>query len=164
MLVVSDTSPLNYLLLIGHEAVLPSLFGRVFTTPGVLRELRHPGSPDPVRDWSGAPPPWLEVRSPAALEPSLRLGRGETEAISLALELQADIVLIDERKGMQAATALGLVVTGTLAVLELASERQLLHLPSAIAALRQTTFRASERLYEEMLRRAAERERRGGHS
>jgi predicted nucleic acid-binding protein len=43
MLVVSDTSPLNYLVLIGQEAILPSLFGRVLTTPAVLRELSHPG-------------------------------------------------------------------------------------------------------------------------
>lgn len=158
MLVVSDTSPLNYLVLIGHDAVLPALFGRVATVPAVIVELSHPRSPDRVRAWASSVPNWLEVRPPAALDPSLRLGKGEAEAICLARELHATAVLIDERAGQQVATRLGLFVTGTLGVLLLASEKRLLDLPDAIAALKQTTFRASDRLYDQMLTRFKQRD------
>ena len=49
MIVVSDTSPLNYLVLIQHAEVLPSLFGRVIAPPAVMIELQHPGAPTIVR-------------------------------------------------------------------------------------------------------------------
>lgn len=160
MLVVSDTSPLNYLVLIGHAGVLPLIFSRVLTVPAVIAELSHRGSPEGVRAWAATPPPWLTVRSPASVNPSLNLGRGEAEAISLASEMRADAVLIDERKGAQAAANLGLFVTGTLGVLQLADERGLLKLADAIAALRSTTFRASDELLDELLRRSAQRPRR----
>ncbi|MFN0131288.1 MAG: DUF3368 domain-containing protein [Phycisphaerales bacterium] len=155
MLVVSDTSPLNYLVLIGHDGVLASLFGRVLTVPSVVAELGHTRSPERVRAWAAAPPSWLEIRSPRLVNPSLRLGPGEAEAISLASEVNADAVLIDERRGAQAAAGLGLLVTGTLGVVQLAHEKGLLRLPDAIAALRGTSFRASEGLLAEMLRRSA---------
>ncbi|MFA6044338.1 MAG: DUF3368 domain-containing protein [Phycisphaerales bacterium] len=154
MVVVSDTSPLNYLVLIGHADVLPQLFGRVLTVPAVVAELSHPGSPQIVRQWVSAKPAWLEVRPPSSLEPSLRLGRGETEAISLAHEIHADVVLIDERKGTQAAEGLGLVVTGTLGVLQLADEKGVLKLAEAIAELRLTTFRCTDSVVERLLRDA----------
>jgi predicted nucleic acid-binding protein len=153
MLVVSDTSPLNDLILIGHDRVLPALFKRVVTAPAVLAELRHPGSPSAVRSWAEAPPPWLEVRPPSSVLASLNLGRGENEAISLAHELHAEAVLIDERKGAEAASGLGLAVTGTLGVLVLAAEQRLVELPKAISLLRATTFRATERVYEQILNR-----------
>jgi len=159
MLVVSDTSPLNYLILIGQDGVLPVLFGQVYTTPGVISELSHKGSPDRVRKWADHLPIWLEIKAPAIIEPSLRLGKGESEAISLARQLHADAVLIDERKGGQEATRLGLLVTGTLGVLELAADKELLSLPETIDALRRTTFRASAKLFEEILDRDRKRTR-----
>ncbi len=157
MLVVSDTSPLNYLVLIGHVDVLPKLFGRVLTAPAVVSELTHPGCPQIVRQWASAKPAWLEVRPPSSLESSLKLGRGETEAISLAHEIHADVVLIDERKGTQAAEGLGLVVTGTLGVLQLADEKGVLKLAEAIGALRLTTFRCTDSVVEQLLRDADSR-------
>lgn len=151
MLVVSDTTPLNYLVLIGHADVLPKLFGRVLTVPAVINELLHPGCPQIVRQWTSAKPAWLEVRPPSSLESSLKLGRGETEAISLAHEIHADVVLIDERKGTQAAEGLGLLVTGTLGVLQLADEKGVLNLEEAIGALRLTTFRCTESVVEKLV-------------
>ncbi len=159
MLVVSDTSPLNYLVLIGHDGVLPVLFTRVLTVPGVMAEMAHARSPERIRAWVATPPPWLEVRSPQTLNRSLRLGMGEAQAISLASELRADVVLIDERKGAQAAASLGLFVTGTLGVLQLADEKGLIVLADVLSTLRRTTFRASDQLLDEMLRRSAERAR-----
>jgi predicted nucleic acid-binding protein len=157
MLVVSDTSPINYLVLIGHIGVLPALFRSVWTVPAVLEELAHPGSPQAVRDWAVSPPPWLNVQLPTHLLAESRLDVGELQAISLAAELDADTVLIDERRGTTVANSLGLRVTGTLGVLRLGDERGLLNLETAITALRATRFRASERLITDLLREAAKR-------
>ena len=157
MIVVSDTSPLNYLVLIQHVEVLPALFGRVVAPPAVLDELQHPGTPAAVRAWAAAPPGWLEVRAPASIDPGLRLGPGEAEAISLARELKADAVLIDERKALTVARQCGLFVTGTLGVLEIAAEKGLIVLAEAIAALRRTSFRVSDEILDEVLRRDRKR-------
>ena len=157
MIVVSDTSPLNYLVLVGHVDVLPILFNRIVAPPAVISELLHLGSPPMVRAWATTPPSWLEIVPPSKLDPALNLGAGETEAISVALELNADMLLIDERKATAIAHRLGLRVVGTLNVLALAAERQLLDLSSAIAALRQTTFREPTKLVEELLKRDAQR-------
>ncbi len=157
MIVVSDTSPLSYLVLIQHADVLPALFGRVLAPPAVIAELRHPGTPAAVRAWAETAPAWLEVRAPASLDPTLQLGPGEVEAISLAREVKADAVLIDERKALTAARKCGLFVTGTLGVLEIAAEKGLIALPAAFAALRQTSFRVSDGLLDEMLPRDRQR-------
>jgi hypothetical protein len=98
MIVVSDTSPLNYLVLIEQVQVLPMLFGRVVVPPAVMTELQHAGAPDAVRAWAASPPAWLEIQPPARMEPLLGLGAGEAQAIRLAQELHADAVLIDERR------------------------------------------------------------------
>jgi predicted nucleic acid-binding protein len=99
MLVVSDTSSLNYLLLVGCQEVLPALFSRVCTPPAVIEELVHARTPDPARTWATRPPAWLEILALSHVESAPRLGRGEAHALSLALELKADAVLIDERVG-----------------------------------------------------------------
>lgn len=142
MIVVSDTTPLNYLILIGQEQILPTLFGRVVTPPAVIAELRHPRAPTLVSTWASSPPKWLEVIAPSTVNDVLGLGRGEVEAISLAQELHADTLLLDERKALAVARRLGLSGTGTIAVLELGAQRQLIDLPKVIAALRKTTSAA----------------------
>jgi predicted nucleic acid-binding protein len=107
MIVVADTSPLNYLILTESVHVLPVIFGGVFTTSAVMNELLHPRSPEAVRTWASTPPKWLTVQDPARIDASLRLGVGETTAISLAIKVNADRVLIDERKGYKAAHTAG---------------------------------------------------------
>jgi hypothetical protein len=92
MLVVADTSPINYLVLIQHEAILPALYQRVVIPPAVLVDLRHARTPEAVRAWVTHPPAWLEVRRPIqALDTQQfpKLGAGEREAIALAQELHA---------------------------------------------------------------------------
>jgi len=104
-----------------------------------------------VANWAASPPEWLEVIAPTTFDANLPLGTGEAEAIGLAQELKADRLLLDERKAGMVARQLGLVVTGTLSVLSLAAEKDLLALPAAIAALRQTNFRGPLDLIEELL-------------
>ena len=64
------------------------------------------------------------------------LDPGEHDAILLALQVKADLVIMDEREGVEEARRLGLIVTGTLGVLDRAAERGLIDLPSAVASLR----------------------------
>jgi predicted nucleic acid-binding protein len=162
MLVVADTSPINYLVLIEQTTVLPVLYTRVLIPPAVVRELRDAEAPEPVRAWTADLPTWCEVRRPTAqveTEALAHLGAGEREAIALAQELRADLLLIDEADGRRVALSRGLTVTGTLGVLERAAERGLIELPSTLARLLTTTFRVQDELLEAMLARDAARKR-----
>ena len=153
MLVISDTGPLRYLVEVREENVLPTLFGRVIAPPAVIAELSHANSPRQVRDWAARLPAWLEVVAPASLDPTLRLDAGETEAISLAVQLHADALLIDERDGTRAARSRGLFTTGTLGVLDLAAERGIVVLPQVLRKLAGTSFRQPEHIIKDMLER-----------
>jgi predicted nucleic acid-binding protein len=85
MIVIADTSPLNYLIRIGNIDILPQLYERIVIPPAVLVELGRPGAPDAVRQWIQQPPAWLHIQAPqqtpsvALLE--AKLGPGEQEAI-----------------------------------------------------------------------------------
>ena len=151
MIVVADTAPLNYLILIEQTGILPELYGRVIIPEAVVQELRHPSAPPSVRSWMGEPPVWLEiqrVQCPKADATLEALDEGEREAIQLALELHAHLLLIDEKAGRQAAVRHSLRVAGTLAVLEQAAEHGLLDFPKALKRLQKTNFRLSADILE----------------
>jgi predicted nucleic acid-binding protein len=162
-IVVSDTSPLNYLVLCGTVEILPSLFQRVVIPPAVLAELRSRDAPAVVRAWADALPKWAEVQSPSHGDPTLTLHPGECEAICLATEIQADFVLIDDRAARTAATERGLTVVGTLGILERAAAVNLLDLPAVLDALGQTTFKIAPSLIAAILERDAKRNRQAQH-
>ena len=155
MIVVSNTSPLCYLVLIGHAEVLPKLYGSVATTQTVLTELRHADAPPPIRAWATTPPDWLKAHpDPAATDNVLAdLDAGERTAILLAEKLHADVVLLDESAARNLATQRGLRIAGTLAVLRDAAQAGLLKLPDALDRLRKTNFRASPELWKSLYRR-----------
>lgn len=160
MIVVSDTTPLNYLVLIGAIEVLPRLFSEVFVPTVVLRELSHDRAPVAVKSWGLSPPHWLRVTDPATRLPStIALDAGEADAISLAKELRIADILIDEYHGRQVAIAEGLFTLPTLAILERAAEQNLLDLPAAIKALLMTSYRVRPELIEAALKRDAQRKR-----
>jgi predicted nucleic acid-binding protein len=133
MIVISDTSPLNYLILIECIDVLPTLYGRVVIPEGVLAELQRDSTPQVVKKWIAARPGWLDVRQARiqANDALSMLGIGERQAISLAQELQAAAIIIDEERGRREARRLGLSVIGILGVLRDAAERKLIELPAA---------------------------------
>lgn len=119
-LVVSDTSPLTALLQIGRADLLPALFDVVVVPTAVRQELmrKHPHLPS-----------WLQTRAPAAIPASLAsadLDAGEIEAIALALEIRADLLLIDEIDGRAAARAHGVKSAGLLGILLRAKEAGIL--------------------------------------
>jgi predicted nucleic acid-binding protein len=161
VIVVADTSPINYLVLTGCIDVLPALFGEVIVPQSVADELQHARTPPEVHSWAAQPPPWFVVRPALQVDDQIRLGRGETEAICLALEMHASLLLIDDRRGRREAIARGVPVAGTLNVLVAAAARGLLELPAAIQKLRATNFHLSNEVVAAALNEDAER-RRGG--
>jgi|SRR5580765_4862975 len=159
--IVADTTPLNYLVLIEAIDVLPQLYGRILIPPAVLTELSDPQAPAKIRDWAAQAHPWLEVvplREPADSS-LMHLDAGEREAIALAAELQASLLLMDERGGAEAARARNLKVIGTLGVLDIAAAHGWIDLPAMFDRLRQTTFRAPHRLTATMLEQDAQRKK-----
>jgi predicted nucleic acid-binding protein len=159
VIVVADTSPLRYLILIEHVHVLPALYGHVVVPPAVIVELNQERTPDLVKTWLSTMPDWLHVQAPrqALTSPPTVLGAGEREAIALAVELSADALLMDDRDAREEARRLGVPVLGTLRVLVDASEHGLADLPTAFDRLRQTNFRASEPLLKRLLDHSASR-------
>ncbi len=81
-----------------------------------MAELKHPMAPKPVHDWASDPPKWLEIISPKENLVLSQLDAGESEAIALATEVGAEVLLIDEQAGRYEAKRKGLKVAGTLSV------------------------------------------------
>ena len=92
MIVIADSTPLHYLLLIDQTDLLPRLFDRVMIPPAVFAELQHADTPAAVKSWIADPPTWLQVRALSAIpDPALDyLDAGKRDAITLAQELRAD--------------------------------------------------------------------------
>ena len=141
MIVVSDTSPLNYLVLIRAMRCFRHIFKQVHIPPAVLQELHHSKTPELVRQWAAAPPPWLRIEKPQSqFLPSGLLDAGEMRASALARELGATALLIDERRGRKVAQENGFAAFGTLTILELAAEGNLIQLRPALDALKLNNF------------------------
>jgi predicted nucleic acid-binding protein len=151
--IISNTTPINYLVLIDQIDVLRHLYARVMIPQAVFGELQDEGTPGKVKAWVASHPAWLDVRTVSApLDPMLAfLDVGEREAISLAKEIQADALIIDEPDGREAAKRQGLRVIGTLRVLYDAAEAGLCELEQAYDDLQQTTFRAHPQLFRAFL-------------
>ncbi len=149
--IISNTSPLIGLEHIGQLHLLQELFGRVIVPPAVVREV---GSTTTL-------PGWIEQRSLAqAVGPHIlraSLGAGESEVISLALEVQARLLILDDRPARRLTQALHLGVIGTVGILLAAKRRSLVpEIRPSLDALLQHDFRISQRLYEQVLSDAGE--------
>lgn len=121
MIVISDTSAITNLAAIDHLGLLPLLYEQVIIPAAVYRELVdiEPPVPGSIEVQTAT---WLEVKSIAKrevverLQSEGRLDPGESEAIALALELKADLLLIDERRGRAEADRLGIKIIGLLGI------------------------------------------------
>jgi len=162
MIVASDTSPLTSLAAIGHFELLRKLYGEIHIAEGVWHELnqggrRHPGSHE-VEKAS-----WVhrhEVRDQALVRVLRRdLDRGEAETLALAIELKADLVLLDEQEGRHAAIRLGLRPLGVLGMLLQAKRLGMIaEIRSLLDALRERAgFFLGEGLYGQVLEQAGEK-------
>jgi len=149
MIVVADSGPLHYLILLDHAELLHRLYGQVVIPEAVLKELTAGRTPPRVREWLSDPPSWLRVQAVPLKDLELvtdDLDLGEREAIALAHLLRADLLLIDEISGRAEARRRNLRVTGTLGILRIAAENELLDIPEVLARLADTSFYVSEDL------------------
>jgi len=155
MIIIADTSPINYLILIEEIDVLPKLYGRILVPPAVCDELRSTMAPRGVQRWIADPPSWFEAQAPSqspdAALVQARLGAGERDAILLAQELGADELIIDELRGRQEASRRQLHFIGTLGVLRTAGDQGLLDFKQAIVRLRSTNFHIAQKLFDRLM-------------
>lgn len=158
--VVSNSSPLITLATIGKLGLLEALFKDIAIPQAVYDEVVALGSGEPGSAETSAAT-WIrihQVRDDLAVN-LLRetLGAGESEAIVLAQELKARYVLIDDALARRKASHIGLHVTGTVGVLLIAKAAGLIpDVKTVLDELRQTDFRMSERVYQEVLSKAGE--------
>ena len=144
MMVVSDTSPLTALITVGRAEILSALFGDVYIPTAVHVELMRGHSELPVFLRVGA------VRHRERVERLLEaLDEGGAEAIILAQELRADLLLMDERAGRKVAAREGVPVIGLMGVLLAAKRKRLI--PSVRTVADQLRERASFRIGESVL-------------
>jgi hypothetical protein len=130
MIVVSNTTPLIGLSLLGRFEMLRTLFSEVVIPSAVYNELvvKGAGRVGANEVANGVNDGWMRVEtialSPVLAALKIDLDEGESEAIALALEKQADLLLMDEHKGRAKAKALGLEITGTIGILLLARDKR----------------------------------------
>ena len=122
MVAVSDTSPISNLSITGRLDLLRSQFSQVLIPDGVRAELERMPNPEAKTSIENAlRDGWLRCRSVGNRQLAAALGndldQGEAEAIALATEIQAAVLLIDEKEGRSVARQAGLVVRGVLGVL-----------------------------------------------
>ena len=151
MLVVADATPLHALIRLDLSELLATLYGQVVIPLAVASELAHAHAPIDVREWIQAPPAWLSIRRPASVDPTLVSGAGEREAISLALELHADFLLVDDKEARTVARRLNLRITGTVGILALAGARGLVALPETLKRLQGIGFYIDDEIIKRML-------------
>jgi predicted nucleic acid-binding protein len=152
--VVSNSSPLIAFAAIELLRLFPAIFEAVLIPPAVAQEIA-PSIP--------TLPPWLRIERLKASLPEAVLrrafGDGEREALALALEIKAERILVDDRPARRLAQELSLRVTGTAGILLVAKRHALI--PAVrpyLDQLIQTSFFIGPDLYDDLLRRAGERE------
>lgn len=143
---------------IDHLQLLPQLHNRVSIPKAVFYELAHiePPVPGTLEVQTAS---WLEVKEVVNREAvkrfqnEVKLDLGESEAIALALELDADLLLIDERRGRAEANRLGIKITGLLGILVEAKRKNLIDAvkPLIDALIASSEFRVSSALYNQIL-------------
>ena len=153
MIVVSDTSPICYLLLINQIDILQALYQVVIIPKTVADELGASESPLAVKSWIAQPPNWLQIE---AIEPPQKfaigkLDLGEQEAILLAEQLKADLVILDDKAARQIAVERGLKIIGLLGIVKDAARANLLNLEITLEQLQNFGFWVTPRLLERLL-------------
>jgi predicted nucleic acid-binding protein len=158
MLIVSDTSCITNLIQINQFNLLCAIYTQIIITPVVKKELQqfHLLSDEAIKDLN------LTIQTPvntfAVNQLMLQLDAGESESIILAEELNADFLLVDERKATKIANERGLTTIGILGVILLAKQKNYIaSVKLLLDDLRlKTTFHFSDSLYTKILQLAGE--------
>lgn len=152
MRVVADASPLIALADIGHLDALRLLYREVVVPPAVAAEVFSAAS--------RPRPSWVRLQSPGPVPAEVvaaGLHRGESEGIALALQLGADLLLIDDRDGRRLAARLGIRIAGTVGVVVKAKQRgHVAAVRPILDQLRGAGFWLGQDVYELALRNAGE--------
>jgi predicted nucleic acid-binding protein len=160
-MVVSNTSPLMNLAIIGRLDLLRHFYETIHVPEAVWNELVVQGRGKPGSD-AIASAAWIQIHAVQNrhLVSALRekLDPGESEAIALALELNTTLLLIDESEGRRIAATYNLTKTGALGILLLARKQgQISSLRDEMNKLQnEAHFWISPPLYEKLLRAAGE--------
>lgn len=157
MFVVSNASPLILLARMERFELLLQMFDRIVIPEAVYAEVvtNSPGRPGAV-ETQKAVNDWIEVHPIQQMDLArsllTKLGWGESEAITLALENNADLVLLDDRKARIAAEFMGLQVRGTVGLLIQAYRRGMIeNLEQALDELKKAGVRISDAVYKAAL-------------
>jgi hypothetical protein len=161
MIVIRDTSPITSLAAIGKLDLLQQVYGTIIIPQGVYNEMANlayevPGTKEVTTL------PWIETKpvSNLALVEHLKteLDQGESEAIALAIELKADLLIIDENPGRNVAKMLNLNFIGILGILLIAKQRGFIAniKPVMDDLINIAGFRINSQLYTNLLITAGE--------
>jgi uncharacterized protein len=162
VIVISDTSPITSLAAVGQLDLLLQLYTKILIPEAVYRELTATSTPVPgcveVQTFD-----WIEVRqvtnrSLIAVLLEQQLDEGECEAIALAIEINAELLLIDERRGRAEADKLGLRITGLLGVLVEAKQKGFIVAVKPVMddLIGTAGFRVADALYTRILQMVGE--------
>jgi uncharacterized protein len=161
VIIVSDTSPIINLAAVGQLELLHHLYGTISIPHAVYHEVAIRGHEQAgaieVQTWS-----WFkrhQVRDAALVRHlKLLLDVGEAEAIALAIEIHADLLLLDERRGRAIAKELGLAVMGLIGVLLVAKQQGYLAAIKSVldSLITEAGFWIDERLYTLVLESSGE--------
>ncbi len=162
---IANATPLIYLAKVGKLFWLKDFFGKVYIPKAVQREVVEQGKelhePDAFLVERAIAEGWIVVKAvePTALLKDLGIDEGETEAISLALEMKRKEILMDQTHARVAAELLGLTPRGTLYLLLLALKEGKINYAefrSLLEELIRVGFRLSEEVYLNVLKAAEE--------
>ena len=146
--IIADASCFIILSNIGELEILKKTYGTVVTTSMVLSEFGEPV------------PEWVFVRNPASqsnINSIKNLGKGETSAIALAMEIVDSVVILDDQQARNVALQIGLTVSGTLGVFVRAKANGVIPaIKPLIEKMRRTNFRVSAKVELEVLQKAGE--------
>jgi hypothetical protein len=161
VIVVSDTSPVTNLAIVGRLSLLHELYGRLLVPESVAKEIREGEGKDLYPPFLSRTP-WIEVRvvvdQHQVSQLQIELDQGEAEAIALCIEVGADLLLVDERTGRNMAATRGIKTVGLLGSLVACKEKGLVpSIKLILDDLREKAgFWVRQALYEEVLRSAGE--------
>jgi uncharacterized protein len=147
-LTVSNSSCLISLEAIGHLSLLESLYGQILI-------------PDSAREWGMTPPNWISPQRiqnlPLAQSLLQDLGAGEAEALTLAVDVKAVRLILDDKKARRLASSFGVPLIGTAGIVLQAKQRGFIsEIRSVLESLQQVGFHISDGLFQQALNLASE--------